>query len=133
MNLNDKSLVGKRVLVKDITSCLGNIYEWEILEISESGEYIKYETLVNYKTWCTYSERQYKLLEILPTPKKSKKSKEPVDFLEEIKTLSKEYKYSLSHEDNQGAFIIEDYKEDNIKWLSDALIKTKESKPCTLR
>ena len=46
--------------------------------------------------------------------------KEMEDFLNEIEMVSKKYGLSISHEDYHGAFLIEDYDEDNIKWLFDA-------------
>ena len=42
------------------------------------------------------------------------------EFLEEIIKLCKKYKLSISHEDTQGSFIIEEYSEKNIKWLQQA-------------
>jgi len=43
-------------------------------------------------------------------------------FLKAIAELSEQYGLSLSHEDGQGAFIIESYCESNINWLKDAFI-----------
>ena len=43
-------------------------------------------------------------------------------FLTEIVRVSKEHGLSLSHEDTQGAFIVEKYSQDNIQWLMDAII-----------
>jgi len=40
--------------------------------------------------------------------------------LEKIILLCKELNISISHEDNQGAFIIEEYSENNADWLRDA-------------
>ena len=39
------------------------------------------------------------------------------NYLEEIIQISKEYGYSLSHEDKEGSFIVEEYKKENIDWL----------------
>lgn len=41
-------------------------------------------------------------------------------FLEEIESISKKYDLSISHEDTQGGFEIEKYKESNIDWLKSA-------------
>ena len=41
-------------------------------------------------------------------------------FLEDIKTVCKKHNLSISHEDYHGAFFIEEYNEDNIKWLFNA-------------
>lgn len=41
-------------------------------------------------------------------------------FLEEIDSVCKRHGLSISHEDYHGAFIIEEYDEGNIKWLSHA-------------
>jgi hypothetical protein len=38
-------------------------------------------------------------------------------FLEDIKMVCKKHNLSISHEDYHGAFLIEGYDEDNIKWL----------------
>lgn len=42
-------------------------------------------------------------------------------FLREYKDLCKKYNISLSHEDGHGAFILENYDEDNIEWVSYAI------------
>lgn len=39
------------------------------------------------------------------------------DFYKELESLCEKYDYSISHEDGQGAFIIEEYDEFNIKAL----------------
>ena len=41
-------------------------------------------------------------------------------FLEAIERLCEEHHFSISHEDGQGAFIIEAYEAKNIEWLNDA-------------
>lgn len=41
-------------------------------------------------------------------------------FLEAIAALSREHGLSLSHEDGQGAFIVEPLAERNLEWLMDA-------------
>ena len=47
--------------------------------------------------------------------------KEMKEFIEEIIKVMKKYNLSISHEDGQGAFIIEKYDEYNIKWLKNAM------------
>ena len=47
--------------------------------------------------------------------------KEMKEFIEEIIKVMKKYNLSISHEDSQGAFIIEKYDKNNIKWLKDAM------------
>lgn len=51
-------------------------------------------------------------------------------FLNDIVGVCKKHKLSISHEDGQGGFIIEDFKEVNIQWLLWAFDKTskKETK-----
>ena len=41
----------------------------------------------------------------------------------EIEAICKKYDLSISHEDSQGAFEIEIYKQGNIDWLKTAFIK----------
>jgi hypothetical protein len=43
-------------------------------------------------------------------------------FLAELVQVCKKHGFSLGHEDTQGAFIVEKYAEDNIRWLKSALI-----------
>ncbi len=43
-------------------------------------------------------------------------------FLKEIIEVCKKRGFSLSHEDTHGAFIVEEYDEDNIQWLMEAMI-----------
>ena len=45
---------------------------------------------------------------------------EMYNFLEDIKIICKKYNLSISHEDYHGAFLIEKYNEENIKWLFNA-------------
>ena len=40
-------------------------------------------------------------------------------FLKELKKLYLKYNISISHEDCQGSFILEDFSEYNWKWISD--------------
>lgn len=47
--------------------------------------------------------------------------KEMKEFIDEIIKVMKKYNLSISHEDGQGAFIIEKYDKNNIKWLKDAM------------
>ncbi|MFW5962318.1 MAG: hypothetical protein ACOCQR_01765 [bacterium] len=49
-------------------------------------------------------------------------------FLKEILKIYEKYNLSLSHEDSQGAFIIEKYKKENAAWLKNAIDKTKKEK-----
>lgn len=48
------------------------------------------------------------------------------NFLNELEALCIKYNLSISHEDSQGAFIIEDYNDYNMNWLRDAIVKIKE-------
>ena len=45
-------------------------------------------------------------------------------FLKEYKEICKKYNISLAHEDFQGAFIIQEYEEENIDWVESALIQS---------
>lgn len=47
-------------------------------------------------------------------------TKKEKEFIEKIVELSKVMGYSLSHEDEQGGFIIEGYSDENIDWLRHA-------------
>lgn len=38
-------------------------------------------------------------------------------FLKEIVEVCRKHKMSLAHEDSQGGFIVQNYREDNILWL----------------
>lgn len=49
-----------------------------------------------------------------------------INFLNEITKIYKKYNLSLSHEDDHGSFIIENYNETNIKWLKNSLINVEE-------
>lgn len=44
-------------------------------------------------------------------------------FYKELIALYKKYNLSISHEDSQGSFIIENYNENNVDWIMDANIK----------
>ena len=46
--------------------------------------------------------------------------KEMEDFLNDIKSVCLKHNLSISHEDYNGVFLIEEYDEDNIRWLFDA-------------
>lgn len=46
-------------------------------------------------------------------------------FLNEIVGVCKKHNLSIAHQDYMGAFIIEEYKEDNITWLKEAVDETK--------
>ena len=41
-------------------------------------------------------------------------------FLSEIEAICRKYDLSIAHEDNQGAFIIQRYKNSNMIWLKAA-------------
>lgn len=43
-------------------------------------------------------------------------------FLDEIEKICKNHNMSIAHEDSHGAFIVENYDEENIKWLQSASI-----------
>ena len=45
-------------------------------------------------------------------------------FIDDIKRVCRQHGMSISHEDGQGAFEIEAYSEDNLKWLEAAFDKT---------
>ena len=47
------------------------------------------------------------------------------DFLKEIESTCRIYNLSISHEDGHGAFIIEEFKEHNLRWLANADINFK--------
>ena len=44
-------------------------------------------------------------------------------FLDEVVILCLKYNVSIAHEDTQGSFIIEEFKESNIMWLEQAQLK----------
>ena len=48
------------------------------------------------------------------------------DFLKEITDVCKKYGISISHEDSQGTFILEDYNEYDIDWLKEASVNIGE-------
>ena len=50
-------------------------------------------------------------------------------FLEEVEKVCKKWNRSIAHEDFQGAFLIEEYKEDNIEWLKNAKIVVTDQPP----
>ncbi len=41
-------------------------------------------------------------------------------FLQDISKVCEQHHMSISHEDIHGAFIVEDYSQDNIEWLMNA-------------
>lgn len=47
-------------------------------------------------------------------------------FLEAVKQLCIDHDLSIAHEDYHGAFLIEDYCDDNIEWLMAAGDETKQ-------
>jgi len=44
-------------------------------------------------------------------------------FFNELDFLCKKYNISIAHEDSHGGFIIEKYKEFNIKWIKEAHLR----------
>ena len=55
--------------------------------------------------------------------KRTGKEPEQVEiFLQEIVSVCKKHGFSISHEDTQGAFIIEEYDETYIDWLMAASV-----------
>lgn len=46
-------------------------------------------------------------------------------FYKELIALYKKYDLSISHEDSQGGFIIENYNKHNVDWIMDADIKAR--------
>ncbi|MBP2657918.1 MAG: hypothetical protein H6Q69_950 [Firmicutes bacterium] len=44
------------------------------------------------------------------------------DFLNDLVAVCKKHNLSIAHEDNQGAFLIDEYKQKNIEWLMNAMI-----------
>lgn len=57
---------------------------------------------MNNKTWDINKKK------FITTPK------EIIDFFKEIDEVCKKYNLSISHEDKEGSFKIEEYKENNI-------------------
>lgn len=49
-------------------------------------------------------------------------------FYRELIALYKKYDISISHEDSQGGFIIENYNEHNVDWIMDADIRARVPK-----
>lgn len=47
-------------------------------------------------------------------------------FIEDIISVYKKHNLSISHEDEHGAFIIDEYNEDNIGWLLSAYKRYKD-------
>lgn len=56
--------------------------------------------------------------------KMKKQSEKVKEFLSDITSVCKNHGLSISHEDYQGAFIVENYKENNIEWLKAAFDET---------
>lgn len=42
------------------------------------------------------------------------------DFLDELDKLCIKYRLSISHQDTEGSFVIEDYNKENVYWLKHA-------------
>lgn len=55
-------------------------------------------------------------------------NKQADEFLSDIVSICVKHGLSLSHEDSHGAFLIEDYDEENISWIEDAAISEKCTK-----
>lgn len=49
-----------------------------------------------------------------------KENKKVDDFLYDVIEISKKHGLSISHEDSQGAFIIEKYSDENIEWIQNS-------------
>lgn len=41
-------------------------------------------------------------------------------FLDDIVAVCRKHNMSLGHEDSHGAFLVEDYSEENVRWLNAA-------------
>lgn len=70
---------------------------------------------------------QYRITPIKPVkrtwfdPAKAKPSPVPiVKFLRDIITVCKKHNLSIAHEDNGGAFLVEEFKRENILWIQAA-------------
>lgn len=50
--------------------------------------------------------------------------KDVAKFLDTILVLCRGFGFSLSHEDTEGAFVVEEYSEVNAQWLRDAIDRT---------
>ena len=57
----------------------------------------------------------------------SARNKKVTDFIKEINKLCKKFELSISHEDQQGGFEIEDYDDCFTAWFSQASDRTKEN------
>lgn len=44
-------------------------------------------------------------------------------FLEAVAEVCRQHGFSISHEDAHGAFVVEPYSDDLVRWLMDALIR----------
>lgn len=49
------------------------------------------------------------------------------EFFKDIELVCQKHGYSISHEDEHGAFIIEEFNYDNIRWLKSAHWGVKET------
>ena len=47
-------------------------------------------------------------------------AKEYLDFFDDIEKVCKKHNLSISHQDEHGSFMIEEFDEHNIKWLRGA-------------
>jgi len=50
------------------------------------------------------------------------RKKEVDSFLKDLIKVYNKHNMSLAHEDNQGAFVIEKNKDENVKWVKSAII-----------
>lgn len=50
-------------------------------------------------------------------------------FYDELIALFKKYDLSISHEDYYGSFIVDNYDENNVKWLTNAYLEAKIKLP----
>ena len=53
-------------------------------------------------------------------------TEEVKNYLRELIEVSRRHNMSLSHEDSQGAFIVEKFSEDNAHWLLTAFNEVKD-------
>ncbi|MBJ6366759.1 hypothetical protein [Snuella sedimenti] len=54
---------------------------------------------------------------------KAIKNKRAKAFIEEVIEVSKKHGLSLGHEDIGGGFIVTNYKNENIEWLKDYILR----------
>ena len=93
------------------------------------------EFIEEMKVYCKDNDLSFKIVEEKPMESWNINQSEFVEmpkkvkqFLEDIKQVCKNHNLSISHEDGHGGFIIEQYDEDNIDWLSNASLNIDEEK-----